>query len=141
MAKKTKAASTATLEPAATPRMLEHYTQTVRPHLEKALSRTNPHAIPKLEKIGLGVNLLSVVPVAALAGATALTELDLRGNEEMQVEEPLDALLQNHPRLREVRMWKLSGSWSRKSGMNLASFAVKLGARNPDAPRLLFEAQ
>jgi large subunit ribosomal protein L5 len=42
-----------------TPRMLEHYLTTVRPALGKALNRTNPHAIPRLEKIvvnmGVGV--------------------------------------------------------------------------------------
>ena len=57
MAKKTK--PTAALEPAATPRLLEHYLTTVRTHLAKALDRTNPHAIPRLEKIiismGVGV--------------------------------------------------------------------------------------
>ena len=42
-----------------TPRLLEHYLTTVRPALGKALDRTNPHAIPRLEKIvvnmGVGV--------------------------------------------------------------------------------------
>lgn len=62
MAKKTKASeaesggSVAALE---TPRMLEHYLKTVRPALGKSLDRTNPHAIPRLEKIvvnmGVGV--------------------------------------------------------------------------------------
>lgn len=61
MAKKTKAASTATLEPAATPRMLEHYTQTVRPHLAKALERTNPHAIPRLEKVVISMGVGAAV--------------------------------------------------------------------------------
>jgi large subunit ribosomal protein L5 len=45
--------------PAGTPRMLDFYVNTVRPQLAQALSRTNPHAIPKLEKIvvnmGVGV--------------------------------------------------------------------------------------
>ncbi|NDC52778.1 MAG: 50S ribosomal protein L5 [Planctomycetia bacterium] len=58
MAKKTKAAP-ATPGPAATPRLLDHYTGTVRPALARALGRTNPHAIPRLEKIvvnmGVGV--------------------------------------------------------------------------------------
>lgn len=57
MAKKTKA--TTTVEPAGTPRMLEHYVNTVRPQLAQALGRSNPHSIPKLEKIvinmGVGV--------------------------------------------------------------------------------------
>ncbi len=49
MAKKTKAA--VAVEPAETPRLLEHYLATVRPLLEEKLGRTNPHAIPRLEKI------------------------------------------------------------------------------------------
>jgi large subunit ribosomal protein L5 len=61
MAKKTKAASAATLEPAATPRMLEHYTQTVRPHLAQALDRTNPHAIPRLEKVVISMGVGAAV--------------------------------------------------------------------------------
>jgi large subunit ribosomal protein L5 len=59
MAKKTKASAAATPAPADAPRMLEHYVNVVRPQLAKALGRTNPHAIPKLEKIvvnmGVGV--------------------------------------------------------------------------------------
>jgi large subunit ribosomal protein L5 len=59
MAKKTKANEAAAPASAETPRMLEHYTNVVRPQLAKALNRTNPHAIPKLEKIvvnmGVGV--------------------------------------------------------------------------------------
>jgi large subunit ribosomal protein L5 len=59
MAKKTKAAASASVAPAGTPRMLDHYLNTVRPQLGKALNRTNPHAIPRLEKIvvnmGVGV--------------------------------------------------------------------------------------
>jgi large subunit ribosomal protein L5 len=59
MAKKSKAADSAPVEPAGTPRMLEHYVTTVRPQLAKDLGRSNPHAIPRLEKIvvnmGVGV--------------------------------------------------------------------------------------
>ena len=61
MAKKTKAATTATLEPAATPRMLEHYTHSVRPHLAKTLERTNPHAIPRLEKVVISMGVGAAV--------------------------------------------------------------------------------
>lgn len=58
MAKKSKATTTTmTLEPAATPRLLEHYQNTVRPHLEKELGRTNPHAIPKLQKIVISMGV------------------------------------------------------------------------------------
>ena len=59
MAKKTKAAPAATVAPAGTPRMLEHYVKTVRPQLASDLNRDNPHSIPRLEKIvvnmGVGV--------------------------------------------------------------------------------------
>ena len=39
MAKKTRSSSTATVAPAETPRMLEHYVRTVRPRLAEALGR------------------------------------------------------------------------------------------------------
>jgi large subunit ribosomal protein L5 len=58
MAKKTKAADPAPVA-GGTPRMLEHYVKNVRPELAQKLATTNPHAIPKLEKIvvnmGVGV--------------------------------------------------------------------------------------
>lgn len=58
MAKKTKAAAE-TAAPVGVPRMLAHYMDKVRPQLGEALDRTNPHAIPRLEKIvvsmGVGV--------------------------------------------------------------------------------------
>jgi len=60
MAKKTKA-STATVAPAGTPRMLEHYVKTVRPHLAKLLGRDNPHAIPRLEKIVISMGVGAAV--------------------------------------------------------------------------------
>ena len=59
MAKKSKSAETAAVEPVGNPRMLDHYINTVRPALATEFKRTNPHAIPKLEKIvvnmGVGV--------------------------------------------------------------------------------------
>ena len=58
MAKKTKAAVAAPVA-GGPPRMLEHYVNAVRPALAKKLSTSNPHAIPRLEKIvvnmGVGV--------------------------------------------------------------------------------------
>ncbi|MFM8633875.1 MAG: 50S ribosomal protein L5 [Planctomycetia bacterium] len=58
MAKKTKA-SVAAPPAGGSPRMLEHYLQNVRPLLAEKLATSNPHAIPKLEKIvvnmGVGV--------------------------------------------------------------------------------------
>jgi large subunit ribosomal protein L5 len=59
MAKKSKSAESASVEPAGNPRMLDLYTTTVRPQLATALGTSNPHAIPRLEKIvvnmGVGV--------------------------------------------------------------------------------------
>jgi large subunit ribosomal protein L5 len=55
--------------------MLEHYVNTVRPALGQALSRTNPHAIPKLEKIvvnmGVGVAVTEKKYLEEALGALA----------------------------------------------------------------------
>ena len=75
MAKKSKSAETAVVEPAGNPRMLDHYTNTVRPQLAKALGATNPHAIPKLEKIvlnmGVGVAVTEKKYLEEAVGALA----------------------------------------------------------------------
>ena len=57
MAKKSKSAETAAVEPVGNPRMLDHYTNTVRPQLATALGTSNPHAIPRLEKIVLNMGV------------------------------------------------------------------------------------
>jgi large subunit ribosomal protein L5 len=57
MAKKSKSAETVAVEPVGNPRMLDHYTNTVRPQLAKDLGTSNPHAIPKLEKIVLNMGV------------------------------------------------------------------------------------
>jgi large subunit ribosomal protein L5 len=57
MAKKSKSAETAAVEPVGNPRMLDHYTNIVRPQLAAALGTSNPHAIPKLEKIVLNMGV------------------------------------------------------------------------------------
>lgn len=57
MAKKSKSVESATVEPAGAPRMLDHYINKVRPQLAQALGTTNPHAIPKLEKIVLNMGV------------------------------------------------------------------------------------
>lgn len=87
-----------------------------------------------LRIVTLDVCEFTAVPVAALAGATALEEINLKRNNELQVEQPLDALLENHPRLRLVKMWKRRGhSWSGDSTAYLADFSAKLRARSPEA--------
>jgi hypothetical protein len=59
MAKKSRPAKAAAVTSAETPRMLDHYMKQVRPQLAEALGRSNPHSIPRLEKIvvnmGVGV--------------------------------------------------------------------------------------
>lgn len=57
MAKKSKAVESASVEPAGAPRMLDHYNNSVRPQLAEALGTTNPHAIPRLEKIVLNMGV------------------------------------------------------------------------------------
>jgi len=61
MAKKTRSSGAATVTPAETPRMLEHYLGTVRPRLVEALGRDNPHAIPRLEKIVISMGVGAAV--------------------------------------------------------------------------------
>ena len=74
MAKRTtqKAAAAAAGGP---PRLLEHYTKTVRPQLAKELGRTNPHALPSLEKIvvsmGVGVAVTEKKYLEEAIGALA----------------------------------------------------------------------
>ena len=86
MAKKSKSAETAAVGPVGNPRMLDHYTNTVRPQLAKALGTSNPHAIPKLEKIvltmGVGVAVTekkfleeAVGALAQIAGQKPVTTL------------------------------------------------------------------
>ena len=61
MAKKSKVVESAPVGPAGTPRMLEHYITKVRPQLAEALGTTNPHAIPKLEKIVVNMGVGAAV--------------------------------------------------------------------------------
>ena len=95
----------------------------------------------RLTSIDLQSNMFSAVPVAALAGAPALENIVLTQNVFLQVEEPLDALLENHPRLQWVRLWKESGSWTRNSRRHIAMFALKIRERNPEAGVALLLAE
>lgn len=61
MAKKSKPAESASVGPLGTPRMLEHYNTKVRPQLVEALGTSNPHAIPKLEKIVVNMGVGAAV--------------------------------------------------------------------------------
>lgn len=94
----------------------------------------------QLKLLDLRLNEFTAVPVAALAGAPALEELDLRRKEGLQVEAPLDKLLDNHPRLRKVRLWKYGATtWSMSSRRNIVAFAAKIKERDPEAPSALLE--
>ena len=61
MAKKSKVVESAPVGPAGTPRMLEHYITKVRPQLAEVHGTTNPHAIPKLEKIVVNMGVGAAV--------------------------------------------------------------------------------
>lgn len=61
MAKKSKPAESASVGPLGTPRMLEHYNTKVRAQLAEALGTSNPHAIPKLEKIVVNMGVGAAV--------------------------------------------------------------------------------
>ncbi len=58
MAKKTKAAEApADAGPAPTPRLFEHYKNTVLPELSKKLGRTNPMNLPKIQKVVINMGV------------------------------------------------------------------------------------
>ncbi len=74
MAKRTTQKASATAAGGA-PRLLEHYTKIVRQQLAKDLGRTNPHALPSLEKIvvsmGVGVAVTEKKYLEEALGALA----------------------------------------------------------------------
>lgn len=75
MAKKSRSAKAAAVTSAETPRMLDHYMKQVRPQLAEALGRSNPHSIPRLEKIvvnmGVGVAVSEKKHLEEAIGALA----------------------------------------------------------------------
>ena len=75
MAKKTKATEAAAPAATGSPRMLDHYMKQVRPQLAEALGRSNPHSIPRLEKIvvnmGVGVAVSEKKHLEEAIGALA----------------------------------------------------------------------
>jgi len=75
MAKKSRPAKAAAVTSAETPRMLDHYVKQVRPQLAEALGRSNPHSIPRLEKIvvnmGVGVAVSEKKHLEEAIGALA----------------------------------------------------------------------
>lgn len=62
MAKKTKPSDAPKQKvEAPTPRLLERYQKEIRPALAKKLGRTNPHALPRLEKIVINMGVGSAI--------------------------------------------------------------------------------
>jgi large subunit ribosomal protein L5 len=62
MAKKTKPPEAPKEKvPAPTPRLLERYEKEIRKHLAEKLGRSNPHALPRLEKIVINMGVGSAV--------------------------------------------------------------------------------
>lgn len=62
MAKKESKKAEASNEPAPTPRLREAYQKTILPELAKKFGRTNPHALPRIQKIvvNMGVGSATV---------------------------------------------------------------------------------
>jgi large subunit ribosomal protein L5 len=62
MAKKTKSAEAAAPQAeAVAPRLQERYEKEIRKHLAEKLGRTNPHALPRLEKIVINMGVGSAI--------------------------------------------------------------------------------
>ncbi len=62
MAKKTKSAEAAAPQvQAVTPRLQERYEKEIRKQLAEKLGRTNPHALPRLEKIVINMGVGSAI--------------------------------------------------------------------------------
>lgn len=79
MAKKTKAAAAeaAADAPAPTPRLLEHYKNTVLPELSKKLGRKNPMNLPKIQKvvINMGVGAATTEKKYLDEAVSAMTQI------------------------------------------------------------------
>jgi len=79
MAKKTKAAAAeaAADAPAPTPRLLEHYKNTVLPELSKKFGRTNPMNLPKIQKvvINMGVGAATTEKKYLDEAVSAMTQI------------------------------------------------------------------
>jgi len=78
MAKKSKAADVAVAEgPPPVPRLLEHYKTTVLPQLSQKFGRTNPMALPKIQKIvvNMGVGSATVEKKHLEEAVAALTQI------------------------------------------------------------------
>lgn len=61
MAKKKTEKAAETKPEGVTPRLLERYLQEIRPALSKKFGRTNPHALPRLQKIVINMGVGSAV--------------------------------------------------------------------------------
>lgn len=61
MAKKKTEKAAETKPEGVTPRLLERYQQEIRPALSKKFGRTNPHALPRLQKIVINMGVGSAV--------------------------------------------------------------------------------
>lgn len=61
MAKKKTEKAAETKQEGVTPRLLERYLQEIRPALSKKFGRTNPHALPRLQKIVINMGVGSAV--------------------------------------------------------------------------------
>lgn len=89
--------------------------------------------LPRLREISLRSNLFSAFPLRALAGAASLEKIDVSRVSLLQIQEPLDSLVDSLPRMRETRMSGRATAWTRDSRAHLERFAARLRARDPAA--------
>jgi hypothetical protein len=64
---------------------------------------------------------------------SSLEEIWLESNPDLQIDAPLDDLIECCPRLRAVRMQKWGGTWTQQSLAHLGAFRAKLQKKNPSA--------
>ena len=88
-----------------------------------------------LRELDLSVCGLSTVP-AFVGELKSLEVLDLSFNKDLQIDAPLDFLIEGCPRLRRVRLCKRNSvrfQWTPASRAHLREFKAKLRSRNPAA--------
>ena len=113
--------------------------------LNKSLGSTPEEAFPaalgnlrSLRVLDLHYCDLRTVP-AFLGKLKSLEILRLNYNNDLQIDAPLDFLIEGCPRLREIRLEKgfYMSPWTPRSLAHLEAFQAKLRAKNPNARVLL----
>ncbi len=94
-------------------------------------------AAADLESLDLDVNWFSTLP-RALAGATALTCLSLRNNEELEFKQSdVEDVLAHLPRLAELRVWGSGYSHYLHEGLQASLPQLTINALRPKRQELI----